>query len=136
MRTCEFCRSEIPDNATFCGICGREVRSIPKSISGNGNPAMPGQIVSNAGSNAYVANSPGRSSRKPYQYPPQPYQDQKQANAPTAAYSPPAPAGASVQQSSYYPPRVTPDPSAQPQQPVYVGNPVPSIIQLSPIRIV
>ncbi len=43
MRTCEFCRSEIPDNASFCGICGREVRSLPQSIRGNGNSVVPGQ---------------------------------------------------------------------------------------------
>ncbi len=81
MRTCEFCGSEIPANASFCGICGREARSIPQSMGGNGNPAVPGQTISGAGSNANIANSTVRSSRKPYRFTPQTYDNQ--ADIPT-----------------------------------------------------
>ena len=131
MRTCEFCRSEIPDNASFCGICGREVRSLPQSIRGNGNSVVPGQNSSGPVNNGRVSESPGRSRRKPYQYSSQPYQDQKQADIPTVAYSPRAPLVAPTQQTPYSSPPATVNPgsqrypSAQPQPPMYVGNPKP-----------
>jgi polyisoprenyl-teichoic acid--peptidoglycan teichoic acid transferase len=124
MRTCEFCRSEIPDNASFCGICGREVRSSPQTIRGNGNSVVPGQ-------NSAGSGIPGRSTRRPYQFPPQPYQDQKQADVPTIAYSPRASVASPVQQAAYNPPPATINPgvqgypAAQPQSPLYVGNAKP-----------
>ena len=131
MRTCEFCRSEIPDNASFCGVCGREVRSLPQSSRGNGNSVVPGQNSSGPGNNGRIAESPGRSSRKPYQFSSQPYQDQKQADIPTVAYSSRTPVVAPTQQTPYSSPPATVNPgaqrypSAQPQPPMYVGNPKP-----------
>ncbi len=124
MRTCEFCRSEIPDNASFCGICGREVRSLPQTIRGNGNSVVPGQNISGSG-------SPWRSTRKPYQFPPQAYQEQKQADVPMVANSPRASVASPIQQVPYNPPPATVNPgaqrypSAQPQPPLYVGNSKP-----------
>ena len=124
MRTCEFCRSEIPDNATFCGICGREVRSLPQAMRGNGNAVGPGQNIPDAGSS-------WRSTRKPYQFPPQPYQEQKQADVPTVANSPRASVASPMQQVPYNPPPATVNPgvqsypSAQPQPPLYIGDSKP-----------
>ena len=124
MRTCEFCRSEIPDNASFCGVCGREVSGLPQTMRGDDNSAIPGQNIPGAG-------YPRRSTRKPYQFSSQPYQDQKQADVPTVAYSPRASVVSPNQQMPYYSPpaTVTPGaqryPSAQPQPPLYVGNPNP-----------
>jgi len=129
MRKCEFCGSEIPANASFCGICGRVVRSVPQSMGGNGNPFVPGENISGAGSNANKANSPVRSSRKPYQFTSQSYD--YQAEVPTVSYSPHASAVAPRQQLPYSNPQATVNqgaqgyPSAQPQQPLYVGNPQP-----------
>src|SRR5947208_8377585 len=124
MRTCEFCRSEIPDNATFCGICGREVRSLPQSMRGNGNAVGPGQNIPGSG-------SAWRSTRKPYQFPPQAYQEQKQADVPTVANSPRASVASPIQQVPYNPPPASVNPgaqrypSAQPQPPLYIGDSKP-----------
>src|SRR5215467_15071894 len=109
MRLCEFCRSEVPDHASFCGICGREVRSTPKTLGGNGNSVIPGQYIPGSVSNAQATASPRRSNRKPYQFSPQPYEDQKQVDIPTVAYSPTAPVSP-VQQASYNPPPPTINP--------------------------
>ncbi len=138
MRTCEFCRSEIPDNASFCGICGREVRSLPQAMRGNGDLALPGQNNPELGSYASVSKSPGRSSRKPYQFTPQPYQEQKQADVPTVAYAPRASVVAPNQQMPYSSPPAANSgaqryPSAQPQPPLYVGNSeLPKRVQANP----
>ncbi len=102
MRSCEFCRSEVPDNASFCGVCGREVRSSPQSMRGNGNSVIPGQNIPGSGSNVPVSESPGRSTRRPYQFSPQLYQDQKGADVPTVAYSPRASVVSPMQQVPYY----------------------------------
>src|SRR5256884_82095 len=131
MRSCEFCRSEVPDNASFCGVCGREVRSSPQTMRGNGNSTIPGQNIPGSESNVRVSDSSRRSSRKPYQFSPQPYQDQKQADVPTVAYSPRASVVSPIQQVPYNPPPATVNPgaqrypSAQPQQPLYVGDSMP-----------
>src|SRR6266487_6177981 len=131
MRSCEFCRSEVPDNASFCGVCGREVRSSPQTMRGNGNTTIPGQNVPGSESNVRVSDSSRRSSRKPYQFSPQPYQDQKQADVPTVAYSPRASVVSPIQQVHYNPPPATvnPDaqkyPAAQPQPPLFIGNSKP-----------
>ena len=131
MRSCEFCRSEIPDNASFCGICGREVRGLPQSMRGNGNSVIPGQYIPGSGSNVPVSGSPGRSTRKPYQFSSQPYQDQKQADIPTVAYSPRSSVVSPMQQAPYFSPPATGNPgaqrypSAQPQPPLYVGDSKP-----------
>lgn len=131
MRSCEFCRSEVPDNASFCGVCGREVRSSPQTMSGKGNSGIPGQNMPGSEINGHVSDSSGRSSRKPYQFSPQPYQDQKPENIPTAAYSSRASVIPPNQQVPYYNPPVTVNPgaqnypNAQPQQPLYVGDSKP-----------
>jgi len=131
MRSCEFCRSEVPDNAGFCGVCGREVRSSPQAMRGNGNSVIPGQNVPGSESNVRVSGSSGRSSRKPYQFSPQPYQDQRSADVPTVAYSPRASVVSPIQQVPYISPPATVNPgvqgypSAQPQGPLYVGNAKP-----------
>jgi polyisoprenyl-teichoic acid--peptidoglycan teichoic acid transferase len=131
MRSCEFCRSEVPDNASFCGVCGREVRSSPQTMRGNGNSVIPGQHIPGSESDVRVSGSSRRSSRKPYQFSPQPYQDQQQVDVPTTAYSPRASVGSPMQQVPYYSPPATvnPDaqrnPNAQPQPPLYVGNSKP-----------
>jgi LCP family protein required for cell wall assembly len=131
MRSCEFCRSEVPDNASFCGVCGREVRSSPQTMRGNGNSVIPGQNIPGSESNVRVSGSAGRSSRKPYQFSPQPYQDQKQEDVPTVAYSPRSSVVSPIQQAPYYTPPATVNPgaqrypSAQPQPPLYVGNSKP-----------
>src|SRR5947209_19290211 len=123
MRSCEFCRSEIPDNASFCGICGREVRNSPQRVRGDVHSVIPG-----SGNNVSVS---GRSARKPYQFSSQSYQDQKQADIPTVAYTPRASEVPSTQQTPYFSPPATVNagaqryPSAQPQAPQYVGNPKP-----------
>src|SRR5438874_9947114 len=129
MRSCEFCRSEVPDNASFCGVCGREVRSSPQTMRGNGNYTILGQNVPGAESNIRVSDSSRRSARKPYQFSPQPYQDQ--ADVPTAAYSPRASVVSPIQQVHYNPPPATVNPgaqrypAAQPQPPLYIGNSKP-----------
>jgi polyisoprenyl-teichoic acid--peptidoglycan teichoic acid transferase len=131
MRSCEFCRSEVPDNASFCGVCGREVRSSPQMMRGNGNSLIPEQNISSTESNVRASGSSGRSSRKPYQFTPQPYQDQKQVDVPAVVYSPRASVVSPIQQVPYYSPpeTVTPDaqryPTAQPQTPLYAGNSKP-----------
>ena len=131
MRSCEFCRSEVPDNARFCGICGREVKSSSQTMRGNGNPVIPGQNIPGSGSNIRVSGSPGRSTRKPYQFSPQPYEDQKQVDVPTVAYSPRASVVSPIQQVPYNTPPATVNPGAQrypiaqPQPPLYVGDSKP-----------
>jgi LCP family protein required for cell wall assembly len=131
MRSCEYCGSEVPDNASFCGICGRTIRRSPQTVRGNGNSATPDQSIPGSGSNVRAPGSPGRSTRKPYQFSPQPYQGQQQANEPTVAYSPRTPVSSPVQQVPYVAPPATVNPgnhrypNAQPQSPLYVGNAKP-----------
>ncbi len=131
MRSCEFCRSEIPDNASFCGVCGREVRSSPQVMRGDVHSVVPGQNMPGSGNNVPVSGSSGRPARKPYQFSSQPYQDQKQADIPTVAYSPRTSVVPPTQQTPYSSPRATVNPgaqrypSAQPQPPKYAGNTKP-----------
>jgi len=130
MRSCEFCKSEVPDNARFCGICGREVSSSPQTIRRNGNSPLPGQNIAGSENTVRVSGSPGRSARKPYQFSPQPYPDQKQADVPRIAYSPGAAVASPIQHVAYTPPAtVNPGgqryPGAHPQGPMYVGDSKP-----------
>ncbi len=131
MRSCEYCGSEVPDNASFCGICGRTIKRSPQTAQENGNFATPGQSIPGSGSDVRVPGSPGRSTRKPYQFSPQPYQGQQQANEPTATYSPYLSVSSSVQQVPYGAPPATVNPgthrypNAQPQSPLYLGNAKP-----------
>jgi polyisoprenyl-teichoic acid--peptidoglycan teichoic acid transferase len=128
MRSCEYCGSEIPENASFCGICGRVARNSPQTVRGNGNSDSPSQRIPGSGSNVRVPGSQGRSTRKPYQFPSQPYEGQQQADVPTVAYSPRSSVSSPVQQVPYGATPATVNPGAQkypysqPQQPLYVGD--------------
>jgi len=100
-------------------------------MRGNGNSVIPGQNIPGSGNDVPVSRSPGRSTRKPYQFSPQPYQDQKQADVPTVAYSPRASVVSPIQQVPYSSPPATVNPgaqrypAAQPPPPLYVGNSKP-----------
>src|SRR5260370_24126633 len=121
MRSCEFCGSEIPEDARFCGKCGRLSRGSRQAANGNAavDRSIPGP--------ANVPDSQRRSIRRPYQYqPPSPqqYQNSPGAAEPTVKY---APVAAPVQQApKVAPPGVQSYPNAQPQGPIYVGGPGPS----------
>src|ERR1700694_5501692 len=39
MRYCDYCGAELPENARFCGICGRIPGEVPKSITSILNPS-------------------------------------------------------------------------------------------------
>ncbi len=118
MHFCEFCGSGIPENASFCGICGQAIRNSRQAANGS----APGSA-----SSADVANSQGRSTRRPYQYtplPPQQDQNTQLAAEPTVKYaSTPAP----VQQAPYVAPAAArPNPQQYPaRQPLVIGSPVP-----------
>jgi polyisoprenyl-teichoic acid--peptidoglycan teichoic acid transferase len=121
MSSCEFCGSEIPEDARFCGKCGRLSRGSQQAANGNAavDRSIPGP--------ASVPDSQRRSIRRPYQYqPPSPrqYQNSPGAAEPIVKY---APVAAPVQQA----PKVAPQgvqsyPNAQPQGPIYIGGPGPS----------
>ncbi len=132
MRACQFCGSEIPENARFCGVCGRTVRSSSQAVREIGNSAPPGKSVPGSVNNVPLPSAQGRSTRKPYQFSPQPYQGQQQADIPTVAYPPRTSVSSPVRQ---VPPIVPPAtvnpgpqkyPNVQPQQPLYVGGSFPS----------
>jgi polyisoprenyl-teichoic acid--peptidoglycan teichoic acid transferase len=131
MRSCEFCGSEVPDTASFCGVCGRAAKNSLQRVSGIGNAAIPGQNYPVPGNNIRTPDSIGRSTRKPYQFPSQPYQVQQQADIATLANSPHTALSSPVQHVPYVaqPAKVTPEaqryPLAQPQPPLYVGDSQP-----------
>src|SRR5713226_9785644 len=104
MSSCQFCGSEVPENTSFCGICGRTARSSSQPVRENGNSATPRKSIPGSANNVRKPNSQGRSTRKPYQFSPQPYQGQQQANEPTVAYSPRTPVSSPVQQVPYVAP--------------------------------
>jgi polyisoprenyl-teichoic acid--peptidoglycan teichoic acid transferase len=124
MRSCEFCGSEIPENASFCGVCGHAAR-------GNGGYAIPGESIPGSASNMSGPNSERRSNRKPYQFSPQSYQSQQHPDDPTIRYSPRTSVSSPVQQVPYVAPPATVNPgaqiypNAQPQPPLYVGGSQP-----------
>lgn len=121
MSLCEFCGSEIPEDARFCGKCGRLSRGSRQAANGNAavDRSIPGP--------ASVPDSQRRSIRRPYQYqPPSPqqYQNSPGAAEPTVKY---APVAAPVQQApKVAPPGVQSYPNAQPQGPIYIGGPGPN----------
>ncbi len=123
MRFCESCGSEVPEGASFCGICGRAARS-------NGSYAAPDGSIAGPENNLSVTNSPKRSTRRPYQYsPPFSQQDEnrQQAGEPTARYTPRTSVASPVQQTSHVAPPVAKAgvqsyPNAQPQGPIYIGG--------------
>lgn len=129
MRACQFCGSEIPDNSRFCGVCGRTVRSSSQAVGENGNSAPPGRSIPGSANNVRIPNAQGRTTRKPYQFSPQPYQGQQQADIPTVAYSPRTSVPSPVQQVPPVVPPSTVNPGAQQYpnaQPLYVGGSFPS----------
>jgi len=63
MRSCEFCGSELPENASFCGICGRATRNSRQSARGNGSYASPSESIPGSASNVSVPNSQRQSTR-------------------------------------------------------------------------
>jgi len=97
-------------------------------MRGNGNSVKAWQNIPGLGNDVPVSGSPRRPARKPYQFSSQPYQDQKQADVPTVAYSPKASVVSPMQQAPYFSPPATVNPGAQrnpsvqPQPPQYPGN--------------
>lgn len=66
MRSCTYCGAEIPDDARFCGRCGRvpaDAQSTVRYVSPNDPAQQP-----NVSSNAPYPNK--NATRRPYQYPP------------------------------------------------------------------
>jgi LCP family protein required for cell wall assembly len=128
MRFCESCGSEVPEGASFCGICGQAARR-------NGDFGAPGESIAGSENNLSVTNSPKRSTRRPYQYSPlssQQDEDRQQAGEPPVRYSQRSqgqPVAAPVQQAPYVAPAaVRPSTPQYPQypnrqQPIFVGNP-------------
>src|SRR5215471_20472705 len=135
MRSCEFCGAEIPGNASFCGICGRSAANVRPVAKGIGNYAPPGEGYPDSAMDGGKQVSPGRSTRRPYQFPPQPSQSQYPADVPTVASSPRRAAPTPVQQVPGVPPpsAIAPNsqiyPNAQPQPPLYIAGANPSMLK-------
>src|SRR5258708_28336560 len=132
MSLCDYCGSEIPADAGFCGICGRTNRSVEQAASGYGSYAAANRGMPDPTSNAGVPDSQRRSARRPYQYtPPSPQQYPQPGAEPTARYAPATPVAAPVQQaprvaSAEARPGAQPYPYAQPQGPIRIGSPTPN----------
>jgi LCP family protein required for cell wall assembly len=131
MRSCEFCGSELPEDAKFCGICGRVAETPLSTARGNGGYSPSNESIPASASNVNVRGSQKRSTRRPYQYTPsapQQYQNWQQEEEPTVRYRPRTPVSAPVQQAANTPaaamarsnPQQYPYPQAQP--PLYVGG--------------
>src|ERR1700736_5804207 len=99
MRICSYCGAEIPDDARFCGICGRVPSNAQSTVrySSPNDPAPQSDASSNS---PYPVK---RSTRRPYQYPP------------VTPASPAQPGGVNnnAEVEYQYPP-VTPDAQARP----------------------
>jgi polyisoprenyl-teichoic acid--peptidoglycan teichoic acid transferase len=132
MSSCEFCGSEVPQDASFCGICGRAAGNSQQTVRGHGGYDTPGENIPGSASNVNRPDSQRRSTRRPYQFSPQLYQSQQQAEEPTVKYSPRASVSSPVQQAPYVAPAAAAQsgaqryPFAQPQPPLYVGGSLPS----------
>src|SRR5260370_405977 len=131
MRSCEFCGTELPEDAKFCGICGRVSETPLSTARGNGSYSPSNESFPASANNVNVPGSQKRSTRRPYQYTPStPQQDQnwQQGEEPTVKYTPRTPVSSPPQQAAYTPPTATarsnpqqyPYPQAQP--PLYVGG--------------
>src|SRR5260370_34540352 len=134
MRICTYCGADIPDNARFCGICGR-VPPAANSTVRYSSPIDPDKPSNTSFNAPYPVKS---STRKPYQYKPltpepgsQPAYQQKPGWSevePPNAYYPREnvrPAASWQQGSSYSAPPTPPNaPSypAQPQPPLVLGG--------------
>jgi LCP family protein required for cell wall assembly len=132
---CESCGSEVPEGASFCGVCGRAARR-------NSGYAAPGERIAGPGNNLSVTNSPKRSTRRPYQYSPLPSpqdENRQQAGEPTVRYSPPTSVASPVQQTPQAAPAAQPGaqqypPYSQPRPPLYVGGAAPGQVQGAKMR--
>src|SRR5712692_1203448 len=131
MRSCEFCGTELPEDAKFCGICGRVSETPLSTARGNGSYSPSNESFPASANNVNVPGSQKRSTRRPYQYAPstpQQYQNWQQGEEPTVKYTPRTPVSSPPQQAAYTPPTATarsnpqqyPYPQAQP--PLYVGG--------------
>src|SRR5713101_697990 len=131
MRSCEFCGTELPEDAKFCGICGRVSETPLSTARGNGSYSPSNESFPASANNVNVPGSQKRSTRRPYQYTPstpQQYQNWQQGEEPTVKYTPRTPVSSPPQQAAYTPPTATarsnpqqyPYPQAQP--PLYVGG--------------
>jgi polyisoprenyl-teichoic acid--peptidoglycan teichoic acid transferase len=131
MRSCEFCGTELPEDAKFCGICGRVSETPLSTARGNGGYSPSKESIPASANNVHVPGSQKRSTRRPYQYTPstpQQYQNWQQVEEPTVKYTPRTPVSSPAQQAAYTPPTATarsnpqqyPYPQAQP--PLYVGG--------------
>ena len=131
MRSCEFCGTELPEDAKFCGICGRVSETPLSTARGNGSYSPSNESFPASANNVNVPGSQKRSTRRPYQYTPstpQQYQNWQQGEEPTVKYTPRTPVSSPPQQAAYTPPAATarsnpqqyPYPQAQP--PLYVGG--------------
>ncbi len=133
MRFCDYCGSEVPVGASFCGVCGWVVGEPQQTARGNGGYSASNESIPSSANNVSVPEYQRHSTRRPYQYPPQSpqqYQSQQRAEEPTVKYSPATPVVSPVQQV----------PSAaqlgaqqysypQPQPPLYVGGNAPGQMQ-------
>ena len=133
MSLCDYCGSEIPADAGFCGVCGRQNRNAQQAASGYGSYAAANRSMPDPTSNAGVPDSQRRSARRPYQYtPPSPQQYPQPGAEPTARYAPATPAAAPAQQVPWVAPAEArpgapqPYPYAQPQGPIRIGSPTPN----------
>jgi LCP family protein required for cell wall assembly len=118
MRFCESCGSEVPEGASFCGICGQAARS-------NGGYGAAGERIAGPANNLSATNSPKRSTRRPYQYsPPFSQQDENRQQPRTSVASP-------FQQTPNVAPAPRPSPqqypNARPQGPIYIGGAGPNV---------
>jgi len=136
MHFCEFCGTEIPEDASFCGVCGQVAGKSPRTQMGRGNGgyAEPNESFPGPVSNVSVSDSQRRPIRRPYQYTPQPpqqYQSWQQAEEPTIKYAPRTPGVPPTQQTPFAGSANTVQagaqryPYPQPQPPLYLGGSTP-----------
>src|SRR5947208_5962630 len=90
MHFCEYCGSEVPVGAGFCGVCGRAVGKPQQMARGNGGYSASNESIPGSANNVSVPDYQRRSTRRPYQYSPQSpqqYQSQQWAEEPAIKYS-------------------------------------------------
>src|SRR5258707_11406129 len=84
MNRCEYCGSELPANARFCGVCGR----VQERANGDSDYAASNKNNAGDGIGTDMPGSRRGSSRRPYQFPsPSPQPDTNlQEPAPSVRY--------------------------------------------------
>ncbi len=120
MSFCESCGSEVPEDASFCGICGQAAKR-------SGGYGAAGERIARPENNLSVTDSPKRSTRRPYQYSPLlSQQDENRQQPRTPVVSP-------VQQTPHVAPGAGPGaqqyPNARPQEPIYIGGAGPNAMR-------